>query len=136
VVVDMQVEAGPVVLGSCGAGMQEILLGTVASCVPIPGFVAPDAGPVVHIGPPYGRCGVGFLDPPAIPTANGCTSCYEGTCITSTCGDGKLGTGEMCDCGTDPMMLPSGCNGINGVDFGNGKGCTIDCLKMAVANGA
>jgi hypothetical protein len=86
------------------------------------------------MGPPYGRCGVGYLDPPAIPTATGCVSCFEGVCRTSTCGNGILEVAELCDCGTDQANLPAGCEAVNGDDLGDGKGCTTDCLRMEVTS--
>ena len=45
------------------------------------------------------------------------------------CGDGIRDASEQCDCGTDPTKLPSGCAAINGLFYGNGKGCSKTCTK-------
>ena len=50
-------------------------------------------------------------------------------CIKSVCGNGKLETGEICDCGTDAKNLPSGCKAVNGLFYGDGKGCSKTCTK-------
>jgi fibro-slime domain-containing protein len=47
----------------------------------------------------------------------------------TTCGNGVLDPGELCDCGTDPSKLPSGCKGVNGLFYGDGKGCSKTCTK-------
>jgi fibro-slime domain-containing protein len=47
----------------------------------------------------------------------------------ATCGDGKLGPGESCDCGENPSALPGGCSASNGVFHGDGKGCSQTCTK-------
>ena len=121
---DAQAEAALVVLGSCGDGMEEVLVGGVPSCVPIPGYVpdasAPDAGPVsecVQLG--------------GILAANGidCVLCWAGGCETTMCGNGIKETTESCDCGTDPTALPTGCTAINGV-MKNGRGCSTTCQPM------
>jgi cysteine-rich repeat protein len=50
-------------------------------------------------------------------------------CVKSICGNGKVEKGELCDCGTDMKNLPVGCKGINGLFYGNGKGCSKTCTK-------
>jgi hypothetical protein len=121
---DAQAEAALVVLGSCGDGMEEVLVGGVPSCIPIPGYVpdasAPDSGPVsecVQLG--------------GILAANGidCVLCWAGGCETTMCGNGIKETTESCDCGTDPTALPTGCTAINGV-MKNGRGCSTTCQPM------
>ena len=120
---DPPVADGPVVLGSCGVGLEEILAAGVASCVPIPGFV-PDAAPDVVPT----RCNA--IYPNGILSGNSCVFCNAGTCYTSTCGNGIVEGGEECDCGNNPAMVPSGCEGANGVSYHDGKACSLDCLRM------
>jgi cysteine-rich repeat protein len=50
-------------------------------------------------------------------------------CTRAICGNGIVEQSELCDCGTDPNKLPSGCNGINGLFYGDGKGCSKTCTK-------
>jgi cysteine-rich repeat protein len=50
-------------------------------------------------------------------------------CVRSVCGNGKLEKDELCDCGTDVTNLPTGCRGINGLFYGDGKGCSKTCTK-------
>lgn len=50
-------------------------------------------------------------------------------CVRALCGNGKVEAGELCDCGTDPAHLPTGCSAPNGVFFGNGSGCTATCVR-------
>ena len=50
-------------------------------------------------------------------------------CTKAVCGNGKVESGELCDCGTDPNNLPSGCKSMNGLFYGDGKGCSKTCTK-------
>jgi cysteine-rich repeat protein len=50
-------------------------------------------------------------------------------CVMAKCGNGKVEKGELCDCGTDPKNLPAGCNSVNGLFYGDGKGCSKTCTK-------
>ena len=50
-------------------------------------------------------------------------------CNKAVCGNGKLEKNELCDCGTDPKNLPSGCAAVNGLFYGDGKGCSKTCTK-------
>ena len=50
-------------------------------------------------------------------------------CNKAECGNGKVEKNELCDCGTDPKSLPSGCAAINGLFYGDGKGCSKTCTK-------
>jgi fibro-slime domain-containing protein len=49
--------------------------------------------------------------------------------VQSNCGNSKTEKGEQCDCGTDPSNLPSGCKAVNGLFYGDGKGCSKTCTK-------
>ena len=50
-------------------------------------------------------------------------------CSKAQCGNGKVESGELCDCGTDPDKLPSDCKSMNGLFYGDGKGCSKTCTK-------
>ncbi len=47
--------------------------------------------------------------------------------VDTGCGNGLLGVGEECDCGSDPENLPKGCTAVNG---GDGANCTKECLAV------
>ena len=50
-------------------------------------------------------------------------------CTMAKCGNGVVEKSELCDCGTDDKKLPSGCNAVNGLFYGDGKGCSKTCTK-------
>jgi fibro-slime domain-containing protein len=50
-------------------------------------------------------------------------------CKMAKCGNGIVEKTELCDCGTDPTKLPSGCAAVNGLFYGDGKGCSKTCTK-------
>ena len=52
-----------------------------------------------------------------------------GACTKAVCGNGKKEKNELCDCGTDSKNLPSGCTAVNGLFYGDGKGCSKTCTK-------
>jgi cysteine-rich repeat protein len=50
-------------------------------------------------------------------------------CVKAECGNGKKEKNELCDCGTDPKSLPDGCKAVNGLFYGDGKGCSKTCTQ-------
>jgi fibro-slime domain-containing protein len=50
-------------------------------------------------------------------------------CKMAKCGNGIIEKTELCDCGTDPNNLPNGCKAVNGLFYGDGKGCSKTCTK-------
>jgi cysteine-rich repeat protein len=50
-------------------------------------------------------------------------------CTIAMCGNGRVEKGELCDCGTDASNLPSGCRAVNGLFYGDGKGCSKTCTR-------
>ena len=68
-----------------------------------------------------------------------CTKATAGNpsvCTVALCGDGKVGAGEACDCGTDPTKFPTGCTGPNGLFNGDGSGCSKTCTKEPTCRNA
>jgi len=57
-------------------------------------------------------------------------------CKMAVCGNGIQEKTELCDCGTDPTKLPSGCKAVNGLFYGDGKGCSKTCTKEPVCQDA
>jgi cysteine-rich repeat protein len=53
-------------------------------------------------------------------------------CTRPVCGNGKLERGELCDCGTDSSKLPAGCKAVNGLFYGDGKGCSKTCTQEPI----
>ena len=52
--------------------------------------------------------------------------------VANVCGNGKLESGEACDCGNDPNNLPSSCKAVNGLFYGDGRGCSKTCSKEPI----
>jgi fibro-slime domain-containing protein len=50
-------------------------------------------------------------------------------CNMAKCGNGIVEKSELCDCGTDPNNLPTVCKAVNGLFYGDGKGCSKTCTK-------
>ena len=53
-------------------------------------------------------------------------------CIKPVCGNGIREASEACDCGIDSTKLPSGCAAVNGLFYGDGKGCSKSCTKEPI----
>jgi fibro-slime domain-containing protein len=69
------------------------------------------------------------IEPGAMCTG---TAGGKSTCAASTCGNGVKEGNEGCDCGTNNVTYPSGCNGPNGLFFGDGTGCSKTCTKEPI----
>ncbi len=52
-----------------------------------------------------------------------------GACKMAKCGNGVVEKTELCDCGTDATNLPKDCKAVNGLFYGDGKGCSKTCTK-------
>ncbi len=61
---------------------------------------------------------------------SGCSDEGDGA---SVCGNGKVGFGEECDCGTDPDHLPPGCVAPNGATDST---CSADCRRITLEQGS
>jgi len=66
---------------------------------------------------------------PARSSQAGAAPGRPAVCARTVCGNGILEAGEVCDCGTDPTKLPTGCTGPNGLFNGDGTGCSKTCTK-------
>jgi len=125
---------------TCDDGNQDSNDGCSSDCktledgyaCPVPGRKCiPDCGDKKKIGEE--KCDDGNAE-----DGDGCTSTCQvepgydcptlgEPCIASVCGNGKQEVGEKCDCGTDPDKLPDGCQAVNGLFYGDGKGCSKTC---------
>src|SRR6185295_16251815 len=72
------------------------------------------------------------IEPGAACPKNG-SAPAPGACTPTICGNGKKEGNEGCDCGTSNTgPYPTGCNGPNGLFFGDGSGCSKTCTVEPV----
>ncbi|MFH2007116.1 MAG: DUF4215 domain-containing protein [bacterium] len=67
-------------------------------------------------------------------SAAGTHRCQDGVCLTfSRCGDGVIGEGEDCDCGTVADVVLPGCDGANSDSLPDR--CRTDCSLPTCGDG-
>jgi fibro-slime domain-containing protein len=121
VAVDLKVDGTTGTAGTVGAGGATGLGGIPTTGGTLGTGGIPGGGGVTGTG---GRPGTG-----GVTSAGGMTGTGGTTVAPTLCGNGLRDPGEQCDCGTNANTLPSGCRAINGIFFGDSKGCSKTCTK-------